>query len=657
MARAISTASPLSILEREAYRQKNEKNNNSNSKVGVNKGRMNMASSFTNDSVSKTGSLLDKLQLADNEWEDSDDSFTNSSLNDANTTNNSAITNYSNNDSTNSIPISKFKYLKSVLGSTKMKTSQKSAVNKALEMGKKINTVEQNASRVINRSDVQSIHLANVIHDVESSISLYETDDEADDDIEDGVPNEGGSGENVYAEFYAGNAEIDHGPVCGDAKPKFSESYLSPQVNSSGFNGDDGLIFAPQTPTKAHVDITPTGSPKTFNGQFTPQNSVNSTPKMAYTHNHSHSTISTGSVKVKYPPGGVLSNEPRDKLNITDSQGKPTISHNHTQSAGVDAFNDLSDLTTASVADDALLRTASLPIKRNKSLKHSPVPNQPLPLPPSLQPPIQPQTKNLIPVQNKLNSKLTSVLASPTSTSHLTQRESFKTSEEITPQHYYPNHGMRSNTTSQYSQHAKHPVNTQTYQKSQPQYSHYGPSSQYTQCNQYISKRALDSPSMQMYQNYGSPKQPISRQQTPQSPPPQQQYPYQHSTNNYPSPQRQVYPHYQQFNPQRTFNQPHKYAPNPHMQYAHNHQQHQPFQLDYPQQKNPYYKNKRQLYSPQTSPQIANARLVPTYEDTTLRLNRYDFESDTQNSPSSLPSGMKKKNVFQNIDLSHIIPR
>lgn len=336
------TSSPLSKIELEINNQKKSAKKSS---------RISLTSTCSADSITTTGRLLDKLKMTDNEWDYTDDSFDSpTKLIDTDTSTSSVFTQNSynengkigddgnttlNNTSNNSIPASKFRYLKSVLGSTKKINSQKSAVNRALEMGKKINTVEQNASRIVQRSHIKSIHLDGLLQDSNASVSSFETvsDDEIDDGNIDELKKE---------EFYHGSSELE---------------------------------IIPNTPTKSSNDLTPVNSPR-FTSQMTPQFSINSTPEKQkyFHHKHTLSTLSNGSHNLESIRDIVI--ESRNDLISPSSKLEKNSTHQHTKSD----FNGY-PANNLNLGVDSLMRSSSVPIQKSASCIKSPVPNKPLPMP------------------------------------------------------------------------------------------------------------------------------------------------------------------------------------------------------------------------------------------------------------------------------------
>lgn len=581
--------SPLSRIEQEAARQKG----------GNAYKRFSMSSALSSDSGMSTGGLLDKLKLADNEWNDEYESFNGTSYENSSdilygtddhdssigsniTLNNSSSNNtthnntpeqqYATNYTTNAMPASKFKYLKSVLGDTQRNNSKRSAVNKALEMGKKINTVEKNASHVNHRASVHSIHVEDLLRDADSTLSSItsQSDNESDDD---------------------------------------SELCFNPQIyNNNNNNNDEELSFLQNTPTRQFFD-TPTNSPETVHA--TPQLSMNSTPQMHLLshHNHTHSSLSNASGRVDAIHDSFFAkNHSKDSI----PEEEHTISssrlghHHHTTSAATEnlPLTTVDSEMTKNISD-TLLRSASLPIKRKKSVSQAKTPAPKTPLPPA---PTPPQRSSATPTHEP-------IVPVPSYT------DSFH--DPLSQTKVNPISGVQPEKLNLY------PSNTpplQQYNHTVPQYFHHSPHKYHmgSNSNHYM-KRGITHPSQQ---HFIPSSQPIMS------------HPYRNPNPN---------PAYGPYLPMnRTPNHP-KIS---------SFQQTQ--QLLYPQQSLQFYQhmpnnanNKRgarfSAYSPQTSPQMAN-----------FNFNNNDNYLEPYlpyNAPATPPSHMKRNNKFQDVDLSHIIPR
>ena len=635
MPRNESVNSPLSRIAQEANRQKH----------GNDCRRISLISAVSVDSVATTGRLLDKLKLADNEWDDFERTTgVVSPLLDSDTSTGSAVTVNSGSsvrvntsgtsestvNSTNVLPASKFKYLKYVLGDTKKKNSQKSAVNKALEMGKKINTVEQNASRVTPRANVKSIHLESLLQDAESSVWSFELQSE-EEEVEEEKNEDSGA-------YGASNSQ--------DSLP------------GTGTPCNTELSFVPNTPTRRALDYTPVNSPEAHM-QVTPQYSMGSTPKMHLHahHNHTFSSLSTNSAKGdtinesfiyngehEDPHGG--SSVPqavagdKDRFKEMPHFRQILSTHQHTNSA---ATTDLSkpgvDPDFAADLDDSLMRSASVPIKRKKSVAEArtPAPRTPLPAPP-----IHPATDQS---KHQVMSCSDLVDARKEHGNHVRP--------QFSPQahhHYYNNN---SNNNGGYQFPNKHQVQPQVppsspHRTSQQFYQH-SPHG-YNGAGGSFPKRGLVSPSSnqmhyapspQPYQHrnfnpqygpYGHFSRSTSHPKVPQLP---------HSQPGFhPQQQQQQYQHQQQQQPQ----QQRPYGMHP------QHQQHQ-YPQQYPGASSPYYKtSQRHGYSPQTSPKVGYFNLAPGNHPSKL-------EYEGRHAPSTPPSHMKKNMQLRDVDLSHVMPR
>lgn len=641
MPRNESVNSPLSRIAQEANRQKH----------GNDGRRISLISAVSVDSVATTGRLLDKLKLADNEWDDFErttgvvspvldaDTSTGSVVtvnSDSSVRVNTSGTSESTVNSINVLPASKFKYLKYVLGDTKKKNSQKSAVNKALEMGKKINTVEQNAARVTQRANVKSIHLDSLLQDAESSVSSFESESEREDD-----------------EDYGGSQEKQQGGYGASA----SEDSLPRDATPSGTE----LSFVPNTPTRRALDYTPANSPETHM-HVTPQYSVGSTPKMHLLshHNHTLSSLSTNSAKGDAINDSFIHNREHDDEHASNSSSVPYATpggvgkdgfkevphfrqllstHQHTNSA---ATTDLSkpglDPDFAADIDDSLMRSASVPIKRKKSVAEArtPAPKTPLPAPPI----------HLVADQSKHQVMSCSDLVDGRK-EHISHAR-----PQFSPQaHHHHHHHYNNNPAYQFPNHhqvqpqippsSPHRTSPQLYQNSPHSYN----SSANNSGHGFTKRGPISSPSNQMH--YApSPQSYQHRNFNPQHGP---YGPYARSTSHpkvpqvpysqpgfYPQPQQQQ-PHY-----------PRAYVMQPQQP---QHQQHQQHPLQYPGANSPYYKtSQRHGYSPQTSPKVGYFNLASGNHPSML-----DYEG--RYAPSTPPSHMKKSMQLRDADLSHVVPR
>lgn len=642
MPRNESVNSPLSRIAQEANRQKNGKDNR----------RISLISAVSVDSVSTTGRLLDKLKLADNEWEDSEKSSIASPIIDPDTSAGSVVTLNSENSvrvntsttsestisSNNVLPASKFKYLKYVLGDTKKKNSQKSAVNKALEMGKKINTVEQNASRVMPRANVKSIHLDGLLRDADSSISSFDSQsEEEDNDYEE----EEGENETVTAVAQAVEGESGAYGASTSQENLSVGSIHSRFKNTTPYSTE--LSFLPNTPTKPAVDQTPVNSPEVYM-HTTPQYSMGSTPKMhLHTHhNHTLSSLSNGSVKVDAIHDSFIHRVDREKENdnsvIVNGQGKGREglqfrqilpSHQHTNSV---ATTDLSksgvDPDLAKVIDDSLMRSASVPIKRTKSVTEArtPAPKTPLPAPPvHLEKEEQYQPKLLTSSRSELIDEK--------------KEHNVCNQQHQSPQARYYNNSGAYPFSGQYSN--LHQIPSSSPHRNSPQFYQQSPQN-FNGTNNPYSKRGINSPSSnplhfvpnaQAYQHRNFNPQYGSYGPYPRN----ANYP---KVSPAPSSQPGFYPQQQQQHAHGMYQ-----SHSPHPQYS-----------QYPNGSNSYYKNPQRLgYSPQTSPKLGYFNLSSGNHNTNSMSHALDL--DGRNPPSTPPSHLKKNTQFRNVDLSHIVPR
>lgn len=282
-------ASPLTRLEDEAR--------------VIDKSRL---SSKSSESLATTGGLLDKLNLNDEDWNDPPDYSDHASYYEGDESL----------DGETNPNIAMFESLKSVLGSQRGHTQ--SAVNRVMELGKKVNTVEQSRPKVVKRSTVHSIHLDGLIQN--------EDDDDDDEDDCDG-----------HNDHYDYDTDSDE---------------------STGTYQEEELSFIPQTPTRSLK--TPTSSPRNL---LTPRSQVGSTYQHKYSNSQAHSTNSNSSFGDCLPET-FLYNRPSEETVFNG----PYTRHAHTQSHDINSQSEVIYLN----------RSASAPI-RKPSVKQSPTPSQELP--------------------------------------------------------------------------------------------------------------------------------------------------------------------------------------------------------------------------------------------------------------------------------------
>lgn len=675
--------SPLSRLEQEATRQRDKKFNNN---------RLSLISSVSNDSVSTTGRLLDKLKLADNEWDDDFDKTNDNSINinDTDTSFGSIITlnsdnsikintssnsDLSPNSSYNILPASKFKYLKSVLGDTKKKNSQKSAVNKALEMGKKINTVENNVSHVIHRSSVKSIHLDGLLRDADSSISSYDSQSDIDLNEDYEINNNNNNKEKEENENQEEGEDYDKYEPLKETTSNITYNHSNPiDINSS--SNDTELSFIPNTPTKMAFNATPVNSPETFI-QVTPQYSIDRTPKINLHshHNHTHSSLSNTSFRADSISESFIGknnniiNNNNNNINNNDSNNNngyndydekeiddngifnfqknikndsnSTVynskisnnvpsnfqpSHHHAQSATNKADIGCVDSELVKNINDTLIRSASVPTKRKPSTNKPIIaPKSPLPLPPVA---LEKSDTNSFNHSNNIPKP-----------SYSTNPALYNTGN----QHNYTNqHQQQQQQFLQYLPQQSHAA-AQQYHTLPPQQQHQQQQhnqsipihSQYYYNNQknVYSKRTIASPSSKQL-NFVSPQNYQNRNFNPLY------GPHQQVSNRIINKQKAIQQTQQLLYPQHLNNSPHTNINN----------------------NNPYYNNTQRFgsYSQQNSPNVGNYNLTPNNNSRTnnhlIPLNN-DNEYDGAGYPLTPPSHIKKNNKFQNVDLSYIMPR
>ncbi|TID30733.1 hypothetical protein CANINC_000649 [Pichia inconspicua] len=284
-------ASPLSRLENEARM--------------IDKSRL---SSQSSESLATTGGLLDKLNLNDEDWKDPPDYSDHASYYDGDESSGEIGSN-----------IHMFESLRSVLGS--QKGHAQSAVNRVMELGKKVNTVEQSKPKVMKRNTVQSIHLDSLLQDEDDD------DEEEEDDDHD-----------------------DH----------YDENY--PDTNSAESTQtykEEELSFIPQTPTRSMK--TPNASPRNL---LTPRSQVEAFSPM-FKHKYSNSlvqSVKSNSSIGECVPETFLYNRPSEETVFNGPH------HTHTQSHDISSHNETVVLN----------RSASFPV-RKPSVKQSQIPSQELP--------------------------------------------------------------------------------------------------------------------------------------------------------------------------------------------------------------------------------------------------------------------------------------
>lgn len=665
-----SAASPLSRIEQETYRQRKAQNNN----------RTSLLSSISTDSVSTTGRLLDKLKLADSEWDDVSEISINSN---SNTTVDSLINDYSileddteYDTSSTEKPQTNFKCLKSILGSTKKKQSQKSAVTKALEMGKRINTVEQNASRVINRSEIRSIHLDNLIHDADSSISLYETDEETEEEDND-------------------HSDNDNDTVDGD-----NDAYNKPDplYDNASFNRltpvetrTDGyeLPFVPQTPTRSLVDSTPVNSPH-LHIQLSPPNSISITPRRnIYQHKYTTSSLSNLS-NVSHNSGQLdeisesfLSTKPTDDIVFNPNISKRQPLHSHTLSAATEKF----ETSKNSDLQDILFLNRSASVPTRQTMKHSPAPKQVLPpTPPRSQGSLKKSAlgsqnslkKTSSPPANRTSPEFQIIPNSPgnyninINNNHNNPAINRNTNIDTNMNTNNTNHNHNYNDSNGNSYNNKYYTGYQNSMFRQQQHPQQYPQQylqQYPHQQQY--KYPQPNPQQNPPQNLQQNLQQNPQHQTisPTTPTFQQHFTQQQPINPYSgcSPSNQ----YRSYNPQYQSHSTYNRQPN-YQQTQPNLQGYQlPNQMTnqhyYPKSTKPYYKNARYGYSPQTSPQLGNSKIVQHSHSTSQSSQPNPYVNQQQGYHKYYNNGddnellllntTKKSKTYQNVDLSTIIPR
>jgi hypothetical protein len=615
-----STASPLSRIEQEAYRQKQTQTHN----------RVSLISAASTDSVSTAGRLLDKLKLADNEWDDSESSIISdsqlydpdTSIISSNETSLSDIAEYNDRNNSKSISNVKFKYLKSVLGSTKKKQFQKSAVNKALELGKRINTVEQNASRVINRSEVKSIHLDDLIHDADSSIlSLYDTDEDSDGD---------GDGD-------------------GDGDTDDNEWMLENQIETKKYNGlhhknlkpistplQDEFSFMPQTPTRSLLETTPINSPlKNHGGQMTPSNSIGSTPTLKINrHQHNLSSLSNNSAYDDEIPNSFMNVKKPDDISFAPYYQHRQLGHSHTQSAAIHNMKTLKN-TDLNDLNNPLNRSASVPI-RKPSIKHSPVPNQILPPTPTS-------------AQQSIDKQSTTPHNHLASMQHLQKKTIPNSPKDVNNNNQYKHRLYNTgNTNRDYPQQCVQGTPLHSSQSPQQQKQQYVFPLSYANSQQ----KPYNSPN-----SFSNSKRLMTSPNTPNIPNLQYSVPHQQAANHNTSSSN-----YRNYNQQYPTHGAYSRAPN-----QPNYLQSQPpvnphLNQNYlSQPNNPYYNNTRYGYSSQNPQHMAYPKIGSPVTNQGNYMNHSPnyrhYESGSHNSPSLHSNFLKKDNTFQNVDLSYIIPR
>jgi hypothetical protein len=684
--------SPLAKLEHEANKKK----------ISIEKSRLSVTSTYSSDSVSTTGRLLDKLRLADDEWKYDDEDSYNSTESFINLENSvGSKLEYSSeesmNESQSSIPASKFRYLKSVLGSTKKKNIQNSAASKALEMGKKINTVEQNASRVTNRADVRSIHLDNLLHDAaESILSLSSEEDEENASDNDTINDE------------------REGPSVINVPTHISQQTSYKSVYSS--------TDLPQTPTRSMMERTPVNSPEVNYRRHTPQNSIGATPKQILGHKHTLSNISNasyGSYNTDFMNDSLIHNIPNDDIvfdhkeyQLRDSQPKKP-SHTHTQSA-IHVNIQEPEASEAS-PNSSLIRSASAPIQRKPSIKQSPVPNKPLPPNPPLKvtPRINPSLhvqQMTLPTSSSSTSLTPSTtnLPAPSQPKVIHPNQHYGAPPRIMPQHHHhqqfhvqqpQQHLYKSNQYSQqqaplhqFPSHQQIPIVLAPTQQSgyppmrQPNLSMDKPMrapASPTQQNVYMDAIPNQMPKMKN-RGYGtsysnmppymrSPQQHKISKMSPSmqndrqnnggaNPPSSPHQPSYHNHQHYPQQQ-----HYQQnvssviYPPSHPQPQP---QPQPQLQLQLQQQ---------PQQQQQYYQGRSLFYhqAPQQYQQVRSGysdqpplKSVPPELAPPLMYSnhnpyattRHEYESH-KSAPSVISSSLKRNNKYQDVNLSYVVPR
>ena len=605
MAKKFSVVSPLVKLERKTLKQKkkqsekNKGNTESNNDQNDPK-RNSLISSYSTDTITTTGRLLDKLKLADEEWDDSQNSeFDNSNFVDSDL---SFVSNNSMNTSNTSIPSSKFKTLKSVLGSTRRQNHEKSAAKKALELGKTINTVEQNASRVFNRADIKSIHLDSLIQDTDDSSSLDSNTEDENEILDD-----------YY--FHKDNHSEKHLIDDNDYQNKINGTdNIRGVTHSKNSSISNSTIhsFVPHTPTKNTFNITPVGSPKTLH-DVTSQQSFLSTPKKNY-HKHSASNVSNTSYGYDNTNEFLLANKPDDNLvfNFNDNHNHNhnynidrKVSHTHTRSAVT--HNNINNKQNQIDDDNStLMRSASVPIQRKLSVKHSPAPNKPLPPNPV------DQKRVIHPNVSSHYNELT-----PSTSSSFPNTPNVTKPYPIQPDYYYAH---------------PHPQQQQQQQK----YHHFDP--------HYNSHKNIPEQS-HFHHNPMNPNRPYYNNYPPNDSmiPPNQKIQYLKSPTLKNRTYNMLYPNsHPNHNPNGYLGQPNTY------------QQHQ--QIPQQQQRNnPPYPYESQRYNNNNNNMNTNPPNVSPRMDHSAVMNNYRVNNNIQSSPSSFPK--KKYNHFQDVDLSNIIPR
>lgn len=352
--------------------------------------RASLSSSYSTDTVTTTGRLLDKLKLTEEEWEQADaidehsggydyeydndydcayDGNSNTDESDYDSSrfsfdpDQTSVTVIIHKTPKKGTPPDTFHHLKSVLGSTKRKNIEKSAVNKALELGKKINTVEHNASRVVyNRSDVKSIHMDTLIHDAQSSIVSLSESDESDGNNYD----DGGDGEDDLVNLYTQESLEDLSMNLRKVETAHQHKRFNNSIHT--LKSEDSP-FTPTTPTRSMVESTPLNSP--LKNYSTPQYSITRTPNDNYFHKHSDSNNSIDMVNA-------LDYYQTNGFHSVALDSTRNISHGHTKSAIVN-HNQVFIQENDVKIEPELIRSASAPIQRKPSIKQSPAPEKPLP--------------------------------------------------------------------------------------------------------------------------------------------------------------------------------------------------------------------------------------------------------------------------------------
>ncbi|ONH77332.1 putative 2-dehydropantoate 2-reductase [Pichia kudriavzevii] len=569
--------------------------------------RASLSSSYSTDTVTTTGRLLDKLKLTEEEWEQADaidehsggydyeydndydcayDGNSNTDESDYDSSrfsfdpDQTSVTVIIHKTPKKGTPPDTFHHLKSVLGSTKRKNIEKSAVNKALELGKKINTVEHNASRVVyNRSDVKSIHMDTLIHDAQSSIVSLSESDESDGNNYD----DGGDGEDDLVNLYTQESLEDLSMNLRKVETAHQHKRFNNSIHT--LKSEDSP-FTPTTPTRSMVESTPLNSP--LKNYSTPQYSITRTPNDNYFHKHSDSNNSIDMVNA-------LDYYQTNGFHSVALDSTRNISHGHTKSAIVN-YNQVLIQENDVKIEPELIRSASAPIQRKPSIKQSPAPEKPLPA---------------LPVHTHNNN-------------YYTRREGHKE-----PHHYYPHYySPQLHQIQQY----KNPPYTLIHPQTHPQTHPTSQSHQYgTPHSRYHYNRTLPHPIYSSTTTRQVPYPTPTNQPITNSPSTQMRFP---PSTTYPRPRKhktlqslsgEALPnHSLPQQPVQRSQQPQAYT-------GHHYMNHPPQYYS----GNRYPPNARYQFPSHPSPKINNANL---YE------------------PPSSPSE-KRNNTFQNVDLSYIIPR